>query len=238
MDDIFGKRDLILSLDVASREKALPLLKALKPNVDWVKIGLQLFIKEGRSFLDEVAASGYHIFLDLKLHDIPNTVASAIKSLEGCPIKMLTIHTCGGLEMMQRAREAQQEAIPEAILLGVTVLTSMNQEALASLGYDSTPVERVKLLARLAQTAGVQGLVCSAHELTPLREELGKDIVLVTPGIRPQGAATDDQKRVMTPADAAAAGTSFIVVGRPILKAEDPLSAAQNIRTELNSGTF
>ena len=225
--------ELILAVDLEDKEVAKKFLAPLRGELSWVKIGLQMFLKYGPAVVDEFADAGFRVFLDLKLHDIPNTVASAIKSLRGRPCGMLTIHTLGGEEMMRRALDAAADALPQTLLLGVTVLTSMDEKQLAGIGVPAAPMRQVELLAKLAAGTGMRGLVCSPLELPCLRRELGDEIALVTPGIRPKTATLDDQSRVMTPAEAADAGASFIVVGRPILKAADPVSAARAIRTEL-----
>lgn len=225
--------ELILAVDLEDKEVAKKFLAPLRGELSWVKIGLQMFLKYGPAVVDEFADAGFRVFLDLKLHDIPNTVASAIKSLRGRPCGMLTIHTLGGAEMMRRALDAAADALPQTLLLGVTVLTSMDEKQLAGIGVPAAPMRQVELLAKLAAGTGMRGLVCSPLELPCLRRELGDEIALVTPGIRPKTATLDDQSRVMTPAEAADAGASFIVVGRPILKAADPVSAARAIRMEL-----
>lgn len=225
--------ELILAVDLEDKEVAKNFLAPLRGELSWVKIGLQMFLKYGPAVVDEFADAGFRVFLDLKLHDIPNTVASAIRSLRGRPCGMLTIHTLGGAEMMRRALDAAADALPQTLLLGVTVLTSMDEKQLAGIGVPAAPMRQVELLAKLAAGTGMRGLVCSPLELPCLRRELGDEIALVTPGIRPKTATLDDQSRVMTPAEAADAGASFIVVGRPILKAADPVSAARAIRTEL-----
>lgn len=225
--------ELILAVDLEDKEVAKNFLAPLRGELSWVKIGLQMFLKYGPAVVDEFADAGFRVFLDLKLHDIPNTVASAIKSLRGRPCGMLTIHTLGGAEMMRRALDAAADALPQTLLLGVTVLTSMDEKQLAGIGVPAAPMRQVELLAKLAAGTGMRGLVCSPLELPCLRRELGDEIALVTPGIRPKTATLDDQSRVMTPAEAADAGASFIVVGRPILKAADPVSAARAIRAEL-----
>ncbi len=225
--------ELILAVDLEDKEVAKNFLAPLRGELSWVKIGLQMFLKYGPAVVDEFADAGFRVFLDLKLHDIPNTVASAIKSLRGRPCGMLTIHTLGGEEMMRRALDAAADALPQTLLLGVTVLTSMDEKQLAGIGVPAAPMRQVELLAKLAAGTGMRGLVCSPLELPCLRRELGGEIALVTPGIRPKTATLDDQSRVMTPAEAADAGASFIVVGRPILKAADPVAAARAIRAEL-----
>lgn len=225
--------ELILAVDLEDKEVAKNFLAPLRGELSWVKIGLQMFLKYGPAVVDEFADAGFRVFLDLKLHDIPNTVASAIKSLRGRPCGMLTIHTLGGEEMMRRALDAAADALPQTLLLGVTVLTSMDEKQLAGIGVPAAPMRQVELLAKLAAGTGMRGLVCSPLELPCLRRKLGGEIALVTPGIRPKTATLDDQSRVMTPAEAADAGASFIVVGRPILKAADPAAAARAIRAEL-----
>ncbi len=227
--------DLILALDVPDRQQAAPILRQLRGSLRWVKIGLQMFTAYGPDYVKAVADEGFNIFLDLKLHDIPNTVAKAVESLAPLPIGMLTIHTSGGREMMAAARAAQQQTKPDLLLLGVTVLTSTDASGLAELGLAVSPEAQVSRLGRLASDAGLRGLVCSPLEVAMLRKELPADIQLVTPGIRPAGeAGGDDQKRIMTPAEAARTGSSYIVVGRPILKAKDPAAAARAILADLS----
>ncbi len=226
--------DLILALDVPTREAAAPLLRQLRGRLRWVKIGLQMFTAYGPDYVRAVADEGFQVFLDLKLHDIPNTVAKAVESLAPLPIGMLTLHTGGGREMMAAAVKAQRETRPDLLLLGVTVLTSMDATELANIGVAGTPEMQVTRLGTLAVSAGMSGLVCSPLEVAPLRRLLPPGVRLITPGIRPAGeAGGDDQKRVLSPAEAAAAGSSYIVVGRPILKAADPAAAAAAIMAEL-----
>ena len=225
--------DLILALDVPTRADAAPILRSLRGSLRWVKIGLQMFTACGPDCVREVAGHGFQVFLDLKLHDIPHTVAKAVESLAPLPIGMLTLHTSGGREMMAAARAAQEQAKPELLLLGVTVLTSLDAAALAETGVPAAPDAQVVRLARLATEAGLRGLVCSPLEVSLLRAQFPA-VQLVTPGIRPAGeTGTDDQKRVLTPAEAARAGANYIVVGRPILKARDPAEAARAILAEL-----
>ncbi|MGJ8653159.1 MAG: orotidine-5'-phosphate decarboxylase [Opitutaceae bacterium] len=224
---------LILALDLETREEALAMLDRLGDSLEWVKIGLQLFTAYGPDFVREIADKGYKVFLDLKLHDIPNTVAKAVQSISTLPVELLTLHACGGGEMLEWANKARADHAPNLNLLAVTVLTSMNEAQLRSLNVQATPEAQVIHLADITLKAGIQGLVCSSLELNPLRTRFGNDPIIVTPGIRPAGSAADEQKRIMTPAAAAAAGSSYIVVGRPILKAEDPAAAARAIQAEL-----
>lgn len=229
--------DLILVLDAQSPREVIPALRQLQGTVRWAKIGLEMYTACGPDAVREIADLGFNVFLDLKLHDIPNTVAKAVESAARLPIRMLTLHTSGGREMMQWAVKAQQQHASELLLLGVTVLTSMSASALAETGVGETPERQVVRLGQLAAEAGLRGLVCSPLELKPLRAVLPPNVALVTPGIRPRDAKADDQTRVMTPADAAAAGANFIVVGRPIFKAPDPVAAARAILAELGRET-
>ena len=226
--------DLILALDVPTREAAAPILRQLRGQLRWVKIGLQMFTAYGPNYVREVAGMGFNIFLDLKLHDIPNTVAKAVESLGPLPIQMLTLHTAGGGDMMRAAKAAQQKTNPNLLLLGVTVLTSTDDAGLREIGINATSPDQVARLGQLAADSGLRGLVCSPLEVAMLRQQLPAGIQLITPGIRPASeAGSDDQKRVMTPADAARAGSTYIVVGRPILQAADPAAAARSILAEL-----
>ena len=230
-----SKRDckLILALDLPDRESALKILDGLRGKLEWVKIGLQMYLKYGANFVREVSGMGFKIFLDLKLFDIPNTVASAVVSVSALPVSMLTIHASGGREMMRRAVESAAERNPELLMLGVTVITSFDADSLAETGVELEPEWQVEKLAKLAVDSGLKGLVCSPLEIESLRSILPEDTVLVTPGIRPSGSSADEQKRIMTPADAARAGSDFIVVGRPILKAENPAFAVSKILEEI-----
>ena len=223
----------MLALDLPDKNAALDMLGKLRGNLEWVKIGLQMYLAYGRDFVNEVASMGFKVFLDLKLYDIPNTVASAVKSLKGLPVSMLTIHTSGGRETMSAAVAAAKETNPDMLLLGVTVLTSFDADGLAETGVAKAPAEQVELLAKLAVDSGMRGLVCSPLEIERLRKIIPQEVKLITPGIRPAGSSTDEQKRVMTPSLAAEAGSDFIVVGRPILKAENPAAAARAIIDEL-----
>jgi orotidine-5'-phosphate decarboxylase len=227
--------DLILVLDAQSPRDVLPALRQLQGTVRWAKVGLEMFTACGPDCVREIADLGFNVFLDLKLHDIPNTVAKAVESCAKLPIRMLTLHTCGGREMMQWAVKAQQQHQPDLLLLGVTVLTSMSAAGLAETGPADSPEKQVLRLGGLAVDSGLRGLVCSPLEIAPLRAVLPADVQLVTPGIRPREAKADDQTRIMTPAEAATAGANFLVVGRPIFKAPDPAAAAQAMLAEISS---
>ena len=228
-----SKTEVILALDVESRAKAEKILIAVGSKLNWVKIGLQTYLRDGPNFLHEVASSGKEIFLDLKLHDIPNTMVKAIESLSELPIKMLTLHSTAGPEALEKCAIAAKEFLPKTKLLAVTVLTSMNQENLSSIGVDNKIPDQVDRLAQMAVNANIDGIVCSPLELVRLRPILPASTTFVTPGIRPTGSSSGDQKRVMTPQEASNAGANFLVIGRPILAAENPEDALNNIQIEL-----
>ena len=192
-----------------------------------------MFTKYGPSIVTQMDKLGYKVFLDLKLHDIPNTVAKSVESLCDLPVSLTTLHVLGGGEMLEAANKARLSGNPDMNLLGVTVLTSHDRASIAALGIDDSTEDQVMRLARLGLESGLQGLVCAPLELDSLREELGTDSLLVTPGIRPLGADLDDQKRATTPTIAAEQGSNYIVVGRPILKADKPAEVVDSIQAEL-----
>lgn len=225
--------ELILALDCEDRKLALDLIKPLQGHLKWVKIGLQMFTAYGLPFVHEIKSMGYNVFLDLKLHDIPNTVAKAILSLSSASIDLLTIHASGGSEMCAYAVKARDESNPNLKLLAVTVLTSMNQQQMEALNVNKPVQDHVLDLAKISVDANVDGIVSSTHELKLLRETLGNDPLIVTPGIRPKGADLNEQKRVMTPSDAKELGADYIVVGRPIYKSEDPLESVKSILEDI-----
>ena len=227
--------EVILALDVESRNRAESLIEATGDELLWIKIGLQSYLRDGPEFIHDIAARGKKIFLDLKLHDIPNTMGKAIESLADLPVSMLTIHASAGPVAATRCAETMSKMLPNATLLAVTVLTSLDTKSLQSLGVGRSAEDQVVKLACLAVEAGVDGIVCSPREIRPLRQVLSPEISLVTPGIRLAGSDLDDQKRVMTPAEAAKAGANYLVIGRPILAAQDPAVALATIRSELNS---
>lgn len=231
---------LYIALDTPDREQALALARQVGPHADGLKLGLEFFCANGPRGVAALAEVGLPVFLDLKLHDIPNTVAGAIRSLAGLPIHLLTLHAGGGAVMMRAAREAAEEKAAEDDLLrmqvvGVTVLTSLDGEDLAALGYRDAPPQQVVRMAQLAQEAGLDGVVCSPHELPPLRghSSIPADFKLVVPGIRPGGSAAGDQKRTATPQEARDSGADYLVVGRPVTRAEDPATAAAAIQASL-----
>ena len=224
---------LILALDLETREEALATLNKLGDSIKWVKIGLQMFTAYGPEFVREIAGRGYKVFLDLKLHDIPNTVSKTVESIAKLPVELLPLHASGGSEMLKWANQTRADHAPGLNLLAVTVLTSMNNTQLHSLNIPKTTEEQVLHLANMSLKSGIQGLVCSSLELTTLRDHFGPEPIIVTPGIRPEGSAKNEQKRIMTPSAAAAAGSNFIVVGRPILNSDDPAAVARAICLEI-----
>ncbi len=224
---------LIVALDYPSASAALALVDRLEGRCRWFKVGLELYYAAGDAIVEALRHRGFNIFLDLKLHDIPNTVAGAVRSLSSLDVSLLTVHAAGGTAMLQAAAEAA--AGPSAPkLLAVTVLTSMDANQLTAIGVPATPAAQVLRLARLAQACGIHGLVCSAAELPNLHADLPAEFLLVVPGIRPQGAALGDQSRVATPSAALASGASMLVVGRPITQAPDPAVAFDTILAELS----
>ena len=225
---------VILALDVEEKDRARAILEATGDRLEWVKIGLQTYLRDGPDFVREVADSGKNVFLDLKLHDIPNTMCKALESLASLPIRMLTLHASAGPDALSKCSQVAKELMPDTVLLAVTVLTSMDEEALSATGINVPPKEQVDRLATLATESGIGGIVCSPLELTRLRPSLPSEVKFVTPGIRPTGAAIGDQKRIMTPADARAAGADYLVIGRPILSHQDPALALEAIQAELN----
>ncbi len=226
---------LIIALDFPTGTAAMELVSRLDSLVQWFKIGLELYLSEGNSIIDAVRNRGYSVFLDLKLHDIPNTVAGAVRSVAATGAGLLTVHAAGGPAMLTAAQEAAS-ALPSAPkLLAVTVLTSMDAAQLSATGINSSPREQVSRLAGMAYDAGLRGFVASSEEIKTLRAA-HPDVTLVIPGIRPAGTAVGDQKRIATPAAAIAAGADYLVVGRPITQAADPAAAAQAILYEIASG--
>ena len=224
---------LIVALDVASASEAQKLVASIGGNAAIYKIGKQLFTSEGPGLVRDLVSSGRKVFLDLKYHDIPNTVASAVRSAADLKVHMLTVHASGGSKMLRAAAEAAAASSAKPLVLAVTVLTSMADEDLHETGIAGTAQEQVVRLAKLAQKAGVGGLVASPSEVKALRQTLGQGMKIVTPGVRPAGSDKGDQARVAAPAEAIANGADYIVVGRPITGAQDPAAAAKAILAEI-----
>lgn len=231
------KKRIVVALDFPDATKARAALAQLDPSLCRVKIGKELFTRCGPEFVEEVIASGFDLFLDLKFHDIPNTVAKAVTVAAQLGVWMVNVHASGGKDMMLAAREAISGHSNPPLLIAVTVLTSMSQADLADVGIDVAPLDQVRRLAALAQTCGMDGVVCSAAETKVLRAELGQDFALVTPGIRPQGDAANDQKRIVTPVDAIGSGSTYLVIGRPITEAASPGDKLREIYSQLH-GSF
>ncbi|HEX5399581.1 MAG TPA: orotidine-5'-phosphate decarboxylase [Verrucomicrobiae bacterium] len=232
------RNPIIAALDVSAKDAALRLAEELAPAVGGFKIGSELFTVAGPDIVREIRATGASVFLDLKFHDIPNTVAKAVASAARLDVQMLTVHTSGGLEMMRAAKEsaqatAKQTGMNVPLVLGVTVLTSSNRQTLAEIGCGENVGAQVERLAKLAVTAGLRGLVCSPLEIAALRRILPAQIQLVTPGIRTGAEKADDQKRTLTPREAMDAGANWLVIGRPIYVAENPRTAAEKILASL-----
>lgn len=227
-----ARERLIVALDVPNASIAQRLVEQLGDTVHFFKVGLQLFSAEGPAIVRHLVSSGFKVFLDLKLHDIPNTVASAVKSVADLGVSMVTVHGSGGAAMLQAAVAAADKRLA---ILAVTVLTSLNDEDLQEIGYSSDVLDQALRIASLARSTGCDAVVTSAREVSALRKMLGEGFGIVVPGVRPLGEKVDDQARTATPAEAIQAGASHIVVGRPITRAADPVKAAQAILAEMNN---
>jgi orotidine-5'-phosphate decarboxylase len=221
---------LILALDVDCADDALLLVRQLKPHLSLFKVGSQLFTREGPAFIRALRAEGVDIFLDLKWHDIPQTVAHAVTSAIALDVRYVTIHAGGGLEMMEAAQAAVKGSRTQ--ILAVTVLTSLEDGALRQIGFDRTAAEQVVRLARLAVLAGVHGLVCSPHEIELIRRQIQEAVTLVTPGVRSGKDGLQDQKRTLSAPEALQRGANHLVIGRPITKAADPVAATRQLIAE------
>ena len=229
-------KKILIALDYDDQQTALAFVKQLSPDTCRLKVGKEMFTYFGPAFVKELVDLGFDVFLDLKFHDIPNTVAKAVTAAAKMGVWMVNVHASGGEQMMVKSREALSQFGNDApLLIAVTVLTSMGQEDLLGLGITKTPAEQVMSLAKLTQQSGLDGVVCSAWEASLLKENLGKEFKLITPGIRPAGASSDDQKRIMTPQEAIDVGVDYLVIGRPITKASDPQSVLQQINLSLNT---
>ncbi len=224
---------LIVALDLADAGEALALAGRLDPGRCRVKVGKELFTRAGPAIVERLHARGFEVFLDLKFHDIPNTVAGACRAAAALGAWMVNVHALAGRRALEAAREALEGAGRRPLLVAVTVLSSLGDAELAELGLAGSAADNASRLAALAHASGLDGVVCSPREAARLRRERGRDFVLVTPGVRPKGAAADDQARVMTPREALAAGADYLVVGRPVTGAEDPAAALAAIDAEL-----
>ena len=222
-----NRNPIFVALDVPTAAQAKELAQRLTGHVGGFKVGLELFCSEGPRIVEEIGAP--QVFLDLKFHDIPNTVAGCSRAAAKLGVMIFNVHCLGGLDMMKAAADAAREVDDKVQVIGVTILTSHDRASLARIGLDEEPKDAVRRLAALARKANLDGVVCSPHEITLVREECGDNFILVTPGVRPAGAALGDQKRVMTPQDAIDAGATWLVVGRPITAAPDPVQAARDL---------
>lgn len=227
-------KPILVALDYDNKNHALQLIDQLDPNMCRLKVGKEMFTLFGPQLVKDIHDRGFDLFLDLKFHDIPNTVAKAVAAAAELGVWMTNVHASGGLAMMEAARKALQPYGKEApMLIAVTVLTSMSDDDLKLIGIDVPAFEHVQRLAKLTKQAGLDGVVCSAQEASVLKSLLGQNFKLITPGIRPVGSEVGDQHRVMTPPEALAAGSDYLVIGRPITKATDPLAALQAIHQSL-----
>jgi len=226
---------VVVALDYADKKSALNMAGKLDPAHCRVKVGKELFTAEGPGVVEALSAQGFDVFLDLKFHDIPATVAKACRSAAELGVWMVNVHASGGRRMMEAAREALELSSHRPILTAVTVLTSMDASDLAEIGITVTPEQQVKRLAALAKSSGMDGVVCSAQEAAMLRNEIEQPFVLVTPGIRPAGSAQDDQRRILTPSQAKKLGVDYMVIGRPITQAADPMASLHSILQELQA---
>ena len=227
-------KSIVVALDYENKIDALTLIDKLDPTMCRLKVGKEMFTLFGPTYVNEIHGRGFDLFLDLKFHDIPNTVAKAVSAAADLGVWMTNVHASGGLAMMQAAKAALESYGDDApLLIAVTVLTSMSDEDLALIGITVPAFEHVLRLAKLTQQAGLDGVVCSAHEAKLLKSTLGQNFKLVTPGIRPVGADAGDQHRIMTPPQAIEAGSDYLVIGRPITKAVDPLAALKAIHQSL-----
>jgi orotidine-5'-phosphate decarboxylase len=226
---------IIVAMDYARAAPAMELARRLDPTRCRLKVGKQLFTREGPSIVEQLQALGFEIFLDLKFHDIPNTVAGACRSAADLGVWMINVHASGGRKMMEAAREALAAAAQAPLLIGVTVLTSLDDADLRAIGVEGPPADQVKRLALLASESGLDGVVCSPRELDVLAGVLPDAFLRVTPGVRPAGEDDGDQKRIASPAEALAGGAHYLVIGRPITQARDPAAALAAIAAELSS---
>ncbi len=231
------KNPVFVALDTANLSRALEIAKAVAPYAGGLKVGLEFITAQGPEGIKRVAAMGLPVFADVKFHDIPNTVSGAAKAIASLGVGIFNVHVSGGAAMMRAAVETASALSPATKVIGVTVLTSFTPSDMESVGLNVSAAEQVTRLAKLAKASGLHGVVCSPHEIAPVRAACGRDFLIVTPGVRPAGAALGDQHRVMTPLEAFRAGADILVIGRPITHAADPGVAARAIAAELMEST-
>jgi len=220
---------IIVALDFPEEKSAMAMVQKLDPKMCRLKIGKELFVRSGPQFVEKVQGLGFDVFLDLKFYDIPNTVAGACRAAADLGVWMVNVHASGGHKMMEAAKQAIVNSSHQPHLIAVTILTSMTSHDLSELGFDLTPMEEVQRLAAIAHDCGLDGVVCSPLEAEILTQQLGKEFLLVTPGVRPEGSDRGDQNRVLTPIQALQAGSDYLVIGRPITASEDPILSLENI---------
>lgn len=225
---------IIVALDYPSETEALQLVDQLDSELCRLKVGKEMFTHLGPAFVEKIQNKGFDVFLDLKYHDIPNTVAKACEAAADLGVWMLNVHASGGRRMMEAAANAVANHQNKPLLIAVTVLTSMSQQDLNELGITNTPADQALRLATLAQASGLHGVVCSAQEAALMRQNLTEDFLLVSPGIRPAGSKADDQRRIMTPLDAINAGSNYLVIGRPVTQSDNPLETLRTINSEIS----
>lgn len=225
---------VIVALDYPQESQAHHLIDQLNPELCRLKVGKEMFTHLGPNFIEKIQLKGFEVFLDLKYHDIPNTVAKACSAAADLGVWMLNVHASGGRRMMDAAAEAIAKHSRQPRLIAVTVLTSMSEDDLKELGITLSPAEQALKLAQLAKDSGLDGIVCSAQEAQNMKQALGKSFQLVTPGIRPAGSEKDDQRRIMTPSDAITAGSDYLVIGRPITQSDNPMGVLLTINSELS----
>ncbi len=230
-------KPIVVALDFDNKKQTLELVERLDPARCRLKVGKELFTSEGPQLVEALQNKNFDVFLDLKFHDIPNTTAKAVATAAKMGVWMVNVHASGGQRMMEAAQEALANFQQKPLLIAVTVLTSMEQSDLAGIGLDVAPQLQVERLAKLTQNSGLDGVVCSAQEATSLKALCGPDFKLITPGIRPSFAKQGDQRRIMTPKQAMEAGVDYMVIGRPITQAQDPIEALQLIEQEITSPT-
>ena len=226
---------IIIALDYSDEKSAIAMVNQLSPELCRIKIGKELFVSCGPQLVEKISKMGFEIFLDLKFHDIPNTVAGACNAAANLGVWMVNVHASGGLKMMQAAREAIEGNSHKPLLIAVTILTSLDNQALSEIGYKNNTQQQVLQLAKLTRHAGLDGVVCSPLEAQQIKSQTNKDFILVTPGVRPKGSDVNDQSRIMTPKQALEAGSNYLVIGRPITASKNPLKALEDISLEIKS---